>query len=222
MVAIHKDGPIWTLDIGKTENRISPQWLSEIESALDEVESTDEPIALVTTGQGKFFSNGLDLDWLKQNSDQHDAYIGRMQVLLARVLVLPVPTVAAINGHAFGGGAMLALAHDFRVMRENRGFVCFPEVDISIPFTAGMNALITAKLSPRSALTAMTTGHRYTAPEAVAAGLVEESGEQDALRQIATGMVAKLAEKDRATLGAIKSRIFAGVVDALRGLDADE
>lgn len=216
MVTMSKDGPIWTLDLDEGENRFSPAWLTEIESALDQVEADEGPAALVTIGQGKFFSNGLDLEWLEKNLDQHEAYMGRVQALLARVLTLPVPTVAAINGHAFGGGAMFALAHDYRVMREDRGFLCFPEVDIHIPFTAGMNALITSKLSPRSAFVAMTTGQRYTAPAAVAAGLVDATGEQDHLREAATGLVAELAGKDRATLGAIKAMLFSGVVDALR------
>lgn len=221
MVTISKDGPIWTLDIGEDENRFSPDWLSEIESALDQVEATEEPVALVTIGRGKIFSNGLDLEWLEQNLDQHEAYVGRMQALLSRVLTLPVPTVAAINGHAFGGGAMLALAHDYRVMREDRGYFCFPEVDLQFPFTAGMNALITSKLSPPAAFTAMTTGHRYTAQDALAAGLVDATEQLDHLPEAAAGLVAELAGKDRATLGAIKTRLFSGVVDALHSVGAN-
>ena len=100
-------------------------------------------------------------------------YVERVQALFEKVLTLPVPTVAAVNGHAFGAGAMLAMAHDWRVMRSDRGYVCFPEVDIRIPFTVGMNALVMAKLTPRAAVDAMTTGRRYAADAAVAAGLVD-------------------------------------------------
>jgi Enoyl-CoA hydratase/isomerase len=92
---------------------------------------------------------------------------------LARVLALPMPTVAAVTGHAFGAGAMLATAHDWRVRRADRGYYCFPEVDIRIPFIPGMAALVQAKPTPAAAVTAMTTGRRYGGPEALGAGLVD-------------------------------------------------
>jgi enoyl-CoA hydratase/carnithine racemase len=78
------------------------------------------------------------------------AFIARVQALFARVLGVGVPSVAALQGHTFAAGAMLALAHDQRVMRADRGFFCLPEVDIKIPFTRGMAALIAARLpAPR-------------------------------------------------------------------------
>ena len=65
-----------------------------------------------------------------------------LEQTIGRLLVFPAYTVAAINGHAFAGGALISCAFDYRVMREDRGYFCFPEVDIRIPFTAGMAALI--------------------------------------------------------------------------------
>lgn len=220
MVTISTDGPIWTLDLGADENRFTPEWLGEVNAALDKVETAEGPAVLVTTGHGKFYSNGLDLDWLGQNFDQYAAYVERVQTLLARLLTFPVPTVAALNGHAFGAGAMLAIAHDYRVMREDRGYFCFPEIDIQIPFTPGMNALITSKLTPRSAFNAMATGRRYSGPDALAEGLVDATAGLDQLVRTASDQVIELATKDRATLGTIKARLFASVVDALRDVDA--
>ncbi|MBC7279531.1 enoyl-CoA hydratase-related protein [Nocardioides sp.] len=221
MVTISHDGPVWTLDLGTDENRFSPDWLETVGQALDQLESTTEPAVLVSTGGGKFYSNGLDLEWLGQNLDQHDSYVERVEALFARILTLPVPTVAAVNGHAFGAGAMLAMAHDYRVMREDRGYFCFPEVDIHIPFTPGMNALVTSKLTPRAALDAMATGRRYGGGEAVAVGLVDGSAAADELAETAAGFVRDLAGKDRATLGTIKARMFADVVAALRSGNAE-
>jgi enoyl-CoA hydratase/carnithine racemase len=216
VVTISNEGPIWTLDLGDDENRFSPDWLKTVGSALDQLEASTEPAALVTVGRGKFYSNGLDLEWLEQNFDQHEAYVEQVQDLFARVLTLPVPTVAAVNGHAFGAGSMLAMAHDYRVMREDRGYFCFPEVDINIPFTPGMNALITSKLTPRAALDAMATGRRYGGADAAVAGLVDATAQLDELPEVAATFVAAVAGKDRGTLGTIKSRLFADVVTALR------
>lgn len=221
MVTISSDGPVWTLDLGDDENRFSPDWLEAVGSALDQIESTTEPAVLVTIGGGKFYSNGLDLEWLGQNLDQHDTYVARVEDLFARLLTLPIPTVAAVNGHAFGAGAMLAMAHDYRVMREDRGYFCFPEVDIHIPFTVGMNALVISKLTPRTALDAMATGRRYGGGDAAAAGIVDATASSEKLLETATGFVRDLAGKDRATLGTIKARMFADVVKAL-GAGSDD
>jgi enoyl-CoA hydratase/carnithine racemase len=204
------------LDIGDDENRFSPSWLDDVEAALDQVVG-GAPTALVTTGTGKFFSNGLDLEWLTAHTDQWLPYAGRVQALLARLLTLPVPTIAAVNGHAFGAGAMLAIAHDFRVMRADRGFLCLPEVDIRIPFTPGMSALILAKATPQTAVAAMTTGRRYGGADALAAGLVDATADETALLEAAVAAVLPLVGKDPATLGTIKATMYAGPAAALAG-----
>lgn len=215
MPALIKDGPVWTLDLGGDENRFSPDFLTEVDTALDEIAASTEPAVLLTTGSGKFFSNGLDLDWIMAHAGELPGYVDRIHAMFAKVLTLPVPTVAAINGHAFGGGAMLAIAHDFRVMRDDRGFFCFPEVDILIPFTAGMNALIVAKTTPQTQVASMTTGRRWGGTEAAEAGLVDEATSLDRLREAAEARVAPLAGKDRRTLGRIKQVLYAGAVEAL-------
>ena len=216
MVAVTIEGPVWTLDLGDDENRFSPAWIAAVDAHLSELETSSEPAVLVTIGGGKFYSNGLDLAWLGQNADSYASYVESVQSLLARVLTLPVPTVAAVNGHAFGAGAMLAMAHDVRVMRSDRGYFCFPEVDIHIPLTMGMAALIQSKLTPRAAVDSMATGRRFGASEATAIGLVDGHAELDDLHEAAAARVSDLAGKDRATLAVIKSTMFAGAVEALR------
>ncbi|MFD4324701.1 enoyl-CoA hydratase-related protein [Nocardioides sp. NPDC058538] len=204
---------VYVLDIGDTENRFSPDWMTSVNDALDKVVAAPAPLVLTATG--KFYSNGLDLDWLGQNADQFEPYVARVQALLARLLVLPVPTVTAINGHAFGAGAMLVMAFDWRVMREDRGFFCFPEVDIQIPFTPGMAALIQAKLTPRAATDSMTTGRRFAGPDALAAGIVDGTAPEAELIAQAIARVAPLAGKPADTLGQIKSTMYATAVAAL-------
>lgn len=209
---------IHVLDLGDDENRFSPDWLTAVDTALDRVEA--DPAPLVTTATGKFFSNGLDLAWVGANPTELVPYAARVERLFGRFLTLGVPTVAAINGHAFGAGAMLAMAHDWRVMRDDRGYFCFPEVDIAIPFTPGMSALIQAKVSARTAVDAMTTGRRFGGPDAVGAGLVDAAAAQDDLVTAAIGMVDDLRAKNLTTLGAIKARMYTDVVARL-GTTAD-
>lgn len=213
--ALVKSDQVWTLNIGEDENRFSPEWLTAMEETLADVRASAEPCALVIAGSGKFYSNGLDLEWILAHADQWTTYVGRVQGIFSSVLTLPVPTVAAINGHCFAAGAMLALACDYRVMRNDRGFFCLPEVDIKIPFSPGMSALIMSRLTPRVSFDAMATGRRYDAPSALDAGIVDAIGTIDDLPEIAAGLVGELAGKDRMTLGTIKSVMYADVVDAL-------
>ena len=115
--------------------------------------------------------------------------------------------------------AMLALAHDFRVMRADRGFFCLPEVDINIPFTRGMSGLIQGKLTPRTAHEAMTTGRRYGGTDALAAGIVDAVAHEDDVLSSAIELARPLAGKAGPTLGIIKSRMYPAALDALRDTD---
>lgn len=200
--------------LGEDENRFSPGFLDDIEDALSQAVS-DGAQGLITTAGGKFYSNGLDLEWLGAHTDQGQWYIGRVHQLLARVLTLPLPTAAAVVGHAFGAGAMLAIAHDFRVMRADRGYFCFPEVDIRIPFNPGMAALIQSKLTPRAAMASMTTGRRFSGPDAEHFGIVDATCAEGAVADTAIDMLRPLQGKDPGTLGAIKQTMFESAVRAL-------
>jgi Delta3-Delta2-enoyl-CoA isomerase len=213
-ITVDHHDQIAVLNLGDDENRFSPEFLDQLIAHLDDA-VRDGVQGLVTTATGKFYSNGLDLDWLAAHGDQTQWYVGRVQALLARVLTLPIPTAAALNGHSFGAAAMLAMAHDFRVMRADRGYFCFPEVDIRIPFTPGMAALIQAKLTPQAAVSAMTTGSRFGGPDAAAIGIVDATAEEDVVVGTAINTLAPLGAKDPGTLGAIKNTMFAGAVTAL-------
>lgn len=213
-IGLTYEDKIAILDLGADENRFSPGFLDEMDAHLDEIVSAGAQ-GLVTTGGGKFYTNGLDLDWLAANGDRTQWYVGRVQSMLARVLTLPVPTAAAVVGHAFGAGAMLALAHDFRVMRADRGFFCLPEVDIRIPFTPGMAALIQAKLTPQAAVASMTTGRRFGGDDAERLGIVDAVAAEGAVTPAAVDLLRPLDGKDPGTLGAIKQTMFGPAVDAL-------
>ncbi len=163
------------LDETNPENRFHPDWITVVDGLLDEVIAAGGAAkkALVITATGKFFTNGLDTDWIFGNADKLPAYLDSVHALYAKVLTLPVPTIAAANGHAFGAGAMLLECADYRLMRTERGFWSLPEAQLNMPFSRGMATLLRTRLSDVTATEAMLTSRRYGAEDALAAGIVD-------------------------------------------------
>jgi enoyl-CoA hydratase/carnithine racemase len=215
MPTLDRDANVFVLDLGDGENRFNPDSVGVLNGLLDEVVAAASPRALVLSATGKIWSNGLDLDWVGAHLEESGGFLDRVHALLARVLTLPVPCVAALQGHAFAAGAMLALAADVRVMRADRGFFCLPEIDIRIPFTPGMAGLIQARLMPQVAHEAMTTGRRYGGEDALAAGIVDAAVPLDDVVPAALDRARALADKHGPTLAAIKSQMYAPTLAAL-------
>jgi enoyl-CoA hydratase/carnithine racemase len=225
MVAIdlRRDGAVFVLTMNAGENRFNRGFVDALNGALDEVEQSSGPAALVTTGGSeKFYSNGLDLGWMGSDEGRNEGprFVQAVMDLFARLLAYPVPVVAALNGHAFAAGAMLALAHDFRVMRADRGFFCLPEVDINIPFAPGMTALIQAKLAPTVVVETVLTGVRLGGAQALERGIVDAAVAGPEVLSQAIERATALASKDRGTYGAIKRGLYARVLSILTGADS--
>lgn|SRR5574340_514265 len=197
------------------ENRFHPDWIDAVHATLDEVEAHQGPAALVTTATGKIYTNGLDTDWIVANPDRLPAYLDQVHTIFTRLLTFPMATIAAVQGHAFGAGAMLATAHDFRVMRADRGYYCLPEVNLHMPFTVGMSALLNSRLPKQTAVEAMTTGRRFGGVDARAAGIVDESVEGDNVLIAAVARAASLTGTHGANLAGIKRGIHASVLTVL-------
>jgi enoyl-CoA hydratase/carnithine racemase len=64
LIELDREGDVFVLRMRDGENRFSLDWLDGVNAALDRVAATEGAVALVTTGDGKFYSNGMDLDWL--------------------------------------------------------------------------------------------------------------------------------------------------------------
>ena len=201
------------------ENRFHPEFLEAFQGALDEVEAASGAAALVTTGTGKFYSNGLALDAIAGKSGAEiAAYLDTVHQLFARVLAFPRITVAAMNGHAFAGGGMLALAHDFRVMRSDRGFFCLPESDLRLPLQPGMTALIRARLPAQTAHEAIMTGRRLRRGRCSSPrGIVDRAVAESEVLPTAIALAQELAAKDPATLAALKQGLYEETLHTLRG-----
>jgi len=216
MIQLHRDGDVYVLHMRDDENRMNRTWLDAMNAALDEVEADPTAGALVTTGEGKFYSNGLDLEWLlRPDTEDMRQFVAEVEKLLARVIEFPLITVAGCNGHTFAAGAMLALCHDFRVMRADRGFFCLPEADIKIPFTPGMNSLIMKRLTITTAHEVMVTAKRVGGEEAERKHIVHAAVPVGDVLPRAIEMAAAAGGKDRATLQVIKRRMYGETIDLL-------
>ncbi len=208
MIELEASGDVRILRFSEGENRFNRAFVDAVHAAIDEVAAVDGPVALVTVGDGKYFSNGLDLDWMTNDGAGDTGFLDDVHRMLQRMLALDVVTVAAINGHAFAGGAMLATAHDYRVMREDRGYWCLPEVDLGLPLTRVMYEVLAAHL-PRAALAdAALTGRRYSGPEALAAGIVSEVAADADVLPRAVALASALAGKDRRVIAEHKRLLY--------------
>ena len=217
MPRLTREGAVFVLRWEDGENRFRDDSIRGWNAALDEVEGADGPKALVTTGAGKFYSNGLDLDWaFRERTDDFAGYIFEVLAVLGRVLTLPCTTVAACNGHAFGAGAQLLVAHDFRLMRAERGYFCMPEIDLKAFLHPGMTALLAARLPAQTVHEVLATGRRYGGGDARAAGIVEEALPEAALLPRALEIAGALASKAHPVMKRLKSDLYPGVLAALR------
>jgi Delta3-Delta2-enoyl-CoA isomerase len=215
MPTVEVDDGIAVMHLGDGENSLNTGWVDSLTDCLVRLEQ-DPPRAVVTTAGGKCWSTGLDLQWMAQDPDGAQGFLDDVERMLARMLLLPTPTVAAVQGHAFAAGAMLALAHDYRVMRSDRGYFCLPEIDLPLPFTVGMSRLIQAKLDPKTAHEAMTTGRRYGGTEAAQLRIVDEALAEPDLLPRALELAGAVGGKHAATLAEIKRVMYAAPAAALR------
>ena len=213
MIELTRDGDVRILRMDVGENRFNLASVAALHACLDEVEAVEGPCALVTTGSGRFFSNGLDLDWMMAEPAIPQGFIADVHRLFGRVLGLDVYTVAAVNGHAFAGGAMLAASHDVTVMRSDRGYWCVPEVDLGLPFSPAMYAALATHVPKATLAEASLTGRRYTADEAVAAGIAVASVPEDEVLATAVALAAPMAAKDRSVIAAHKRFLFGDAID---------
>ncbi len=217
MVALDKDDNLFIMHIGDGDNRFNADTVSEINHILDEVEAAEGPAALVTVADGKIWHNGLDLDYMGTLDGDVAPFLSSVEAVFARMFTLPVPTVAAMQGHVFAGGAMFALAHDHRVMREDRGFFCLPEIDLGMSFTDGMAKLITAKVAQPALHRLAVLGARMPAPAAMEAGVVDMVTDLDSVVEEAKRLAGHVAPKAGQALVALRKNFYGDAIDALLG-----
>ena len=216
MIDLQKKDSIYLLTMDAGENRWNTAFTREFAKALDQIEKDDGPGALVTTASdSKFFSNGLDLDWIQSPKDYPEGGDGKVfgeeaMYLFGRIITLPIPTICAINGHAFGAGFMLALSHDVRIMRKDRGFLCANEIQLGMSIPRPELALFRHKIPANSFFETVQLSKRWTGPAALEAGIVQSVESMDDLTKIAIAKAQELAPlaTDRKNFGHQKEMLY--------------
>lgn len=223
-IAYRLEDHVAIITLKNGENRFNPDFIDAFVKTLDAVENeTDATTLIVESAHEKIFSNGIDLEWLvpviqKGDIDTAKAFFYQINTLFKRTLMSPLLTIAAITGHAFAGGAIWCCAFDFRIMRSDRGYFCFPEVDLGIPFLPGMLALL-KKAIPSEVMQEMVfTGCRLTAGECQRGGIVKRACHMDQLMEDVLAF-AKPLNKKRPIVAEFKKRLYGDVVRVIEQED---
>jgi enoyl-CoA hydratase/carnithine racemase len=166
------------------DNRLTTASCNALLTALDiiELSGNHKPGVLVTTsGIPKFYSNGLDLEHALSDA----AFLPQaLYKLFHRFLTYPMPTIALLSGHAFAGGLMLAMHHDYRVMNATRGFVCVNELEFGVPLKPAMSSIFRLKLPAATYRALVLEAHRFGGEEALRSGLVDRLGGLDGVLEL--------------------------------------
>jgi enoyl-CoA hydratase/carnithine racemase len=212
------DEQVAVLTMNETKFNINS--LTEFLAVLDRIEKdTDAKALVVRSSDAKIWSNGIDLDWLlphvqKSEREVTDMFSAKLNGLLKRILVYPMITVAAITGHAFAGGAIMSCCFDFRFMRKDRGFLCFPEVDLGIPFIPSMTAMVKKALPMDLVEDMQLTGRRLTADELESRRVVRKACTMDELMGEAI-FFAKALNKERRIVAKLKNVLHKDILTVM-------
>ena len=210
---LEKDETIAIIKMNGGANKQNTDFMLGFNEILDKTIKDESVTAIVLTSTDeKNWSQGLDLDWLpkcisENRFDEIKTFMIGMDRIFGTLLTCPVPVIASITGHAFANGAVLATYCDFRFMRTDRGFFCFPEIDVDIQFTPGMIALFCHKYPHPFVDEMLLTGKRVTAPELEKKNVIMKAcadSEETLKESIA---FAKTLVKKRDTMAEMKRRL---------------
>ncbi|MDQ5987950.1 MAG: Short-chain-enoyl-CoA hydratase [Syntrophus sp. SKADARSKE-3] len=220
-----KDETVAVITLTNGENRFNPDFNNAVLNSLQEIEQ-DSSISsvIITSNDPKNWSQGIDLFWMMDKVAKKDmpavrSFLYGANDLFKRIVLYPMPVIAAINGHAFGDGSILACCCDFRFMKSDKGFFCFPEVDIDIPFLPGMLAMLRKAIPYYKMEEAVFSGKKMGAKELEEHHVILKACDNDAELQKEALAFAKTFTKKRPIFGELKRRMNKNIVDAIEKED---
>ena len=209
-IGVSSQGGVATVTLSRPEryNALGVRIIGELKEALEEIEGSGEVQAIILTGAGeKAFCSGADLkERAGMDADERWAHNRSMVDLANRLARLQVPTIAALNGLAFGGGLEISLACDFRLAARGARFA-LPEVGLGIVPGAGGTQRLPRLVGPTRAKELILTGRRIDAERALEIGLVSEVVPPENLMQAARTLADEIAANSPLALAYAKAAV---------------
>ncbi|MFT5727023.1 MAG: enoyl-CoA hydratase/carnithine racemase [Desulforhopalus sp.] len=227
IVQWEKQNDIAVITMCNEANRQNMAFAEQMIHCLDQIMEDETIYSIVlTSSDEKNFSQGIDVEWMKQKFADKDfasikTFMYGMNTVFKRLLLMPLPVIAAINGHAFGNGAILSCACDFRFMRKDKGFFCFPEVDVNIPFLPGMIAFVRKAIPENLFNDMLLSGRRLTATELDVNNVIVSASEnhEELMEQAMT--YASTYKKQRPIFGELKKRKYKEIIRIIEKEDPE-
>ncbi|MCD4742581.1 MAG: enoyl-CoA hydratase/isomerase family protein [Desulfobacteraceae bacterium] len=222
-----KDEGVAVINMANGANKQNFEFAKGLNQLFDEILTDTEIYSIIiTSSDEKNFCQGIDIDWLMEKYEKKDfksmkAFLYAMNDVFKRLLLMPVPVIAAINGHAFGNGAMLACACDFRFMKKDRGYFCFPEVDINIPFLPGMIAFVRKAIPEYKFNELKLTGKKVSAQELFEHHVIEKASDNQAALMMDALSFAKTLKKNRNIFAEHKKRMYKKIIEVIDTQDPE-
>jgi len=220
-----KEDTVAVITMNNGENRHNPAFARGMLAAYDEIVNDDAINAIViTSADAKSWSQGIDLAWIAPAFSSKDfasirQFMYDMNEVFKRNLLLPMPTIAAINGHAAGNGSVLACSCDFRLMKADKGYFFFPEVDVDIPFLPSMQEMMKKAFPYYKLQEAVMTGKRYGARELEAHHVIVNASDNAETVMADALAFARSFQKKRPIFGELKKRLHKHIIVAMENED---
>jgi enoyl-CoA hydratase len=221
VVTVHERVQVVTLCQGA--NALDGTLVSAIEAALDRLEAAGSPAVVLASAHPTVFCPGLDL---KKLDGQPRAVVRELIVrylaLLRRLATYRGPVVAALAGHAIGGGCLLAMACDRRVMARSRARLGLSEINLGIPVPAGAVTMLLALFPTRAVEQLVLEGDGLGGERALELGLVERLADVDTVVDDSCRLAGHLGSRPAAAFTAAKAFLRHGLGEAMAERDVAE
>ncbi|MFF8670320.1 enoyl-CoA hydratase/isomerase family protein [Streptomyces sp. NPDC015242] len=214
---VTRDGAVAAVRVDRPKaNAVDPAMIEEFLTVLAPLAADPEVRCVVITGTGRFFIAGADIAVMRDLSADNQAKMRRWIDVQRLIEQAPKPVVAAMNGHALGGGAELSLACDLRIISADATFG-FPEIRLGLFPGAGGSQRLPRLVGPHVAKRLMMEGEGLTPQRALELGLVDLVVEQDEFDAVVSERARRLAAQPTAAIGLLKR-----VVDEGYGLPVEQ